>query len=265
MRLISAILVGLALAAPARAEIQTEVMILGTYHMGNPGLDIHNIEADDVLAPKRQSELQALVDGLARFKPTRIAVERNTDDVPTHTVSTYHEYLDGKRKESRNEIDQIAFRLAEKQGLAEVYGIDVDGSFPYEKVEAYAKKAGRSAELQQAHTEIEKRTAAFNARQSTSSVSELLRAMNTQQAIRQDSAFYMNLLSMGDGNDQPGAELVGQWTMRNLQICARLVQSVKAGDRVVVVYGAGHSSLLRQCIIDMPNWKLVEPNDYLPH
>jgi hypothetical protein len=42
------------------------------------------------------------------------------------------------------------------------------------------------------------------------------------------------------------------------------VQLARPGDRIVVVYGAGHSQLLRQCVQDLPGWKLVEPNDFLP-
>lgn len=265
MQIVHVLFLGLILAASARAETPVEVMILGTYHMANPGLDLHNVKADDVLAEDRQQQLQAVADGLARFNPNRVAVERNVDDQPGRTVPAYHDYLAGKRNESRNEIDQIAFRLAEKLNLAEVHGIDVDGDFPYAAVEAFARKSGRYAELEKASKETEERINAFNLSQRTSTIGQLLHALNTPQAIRDDSSFYMNMLFMGDGKEQPGAELVGQWTRRNLQICARLAQMVKPGDRVVVVYGAGHSALLRQCVMDMPNWKLVEANDYLPH
>ena len=48
------------------------VMILGTYHMDNPGADAVNFEADDVLSTKRQRELQHLIEQLARFNPTQI-------------------------------------------------------------------------------------------------------------------------------------------------------------------------------------------------
>ena len=30
------------------------ILLLGTYHMGNPGLDMHNVKSDDVLALNRQ-------------------------------------------------------------------------------------------------------------------------------------------------------------------------------------------------------------------
>jgi len=47
---------------------QAEILILGTYHMANPGRDIFNISADDVLAPKRQAEIGELLEVLKRFK-----------------------------------------------------------------------------------------------------------------------------------------------------------------------------------------------------
>jgi hypothetical protein len=58
-------------APPQRAEI----LILGTYHMANPGHDILNMSADDVLSPKRQAEIGELLEALKRFKPTKIAME----------------------------------------------------------------------------------------------------------------------------------------------------------------------------------------------
>src|SRR2546428_14163039 len=57
---------------PARAE----VLVLGVYHMSNPGHDIFNMQADDVLAPKRQAEIAQVMAVLKRFWPTKIALER---------------------------------------------------------------------------------------------------------------------------------------------------------------------------------------------
>src|SRR2546430_15130549 len=61
---------------PARAE----VLVLGVYHMSNPGHDIFNMQADDVLAPKRQAEIAQVMAVLKRFQPTKIAVERDPRD-----------------------------------------------------------------------------------------------------------------------------------------------------------------------------------------
>src|SRR5260370_16794190 len=53
----------------------SRIMILGTYHMNNPGLDSVNLNADDVLSERRQAQINELLDKLARFKPTKIAIE----------------------------------------------------------------------------------------------------------------------------------------------------------------------------------------------
>src|SRR5687768_9700590 len=53
-------------------EGQSPIMILGMYHMANPGLDAVNLDADDVLLPRRQREIQELVNRLAKFRPTKI-------------------------------------------------------------------------------------------------------------------------------------------------------------------------------------------------
>jgi hypothetical protein len=42
------------------------------------------------------------------------------------------------------------------------------------------------------------------------------------------------------------------------------VQLAKPGGRIVVFYGSGHAFFLRQCVTEMPGFKLVEANDYLP-
>ena len=51
------------------------IMILGSGHLANPGADAYNFKMDDVLAPKRQRELEALVTQLKTFQPTKIALE----------------------------------------------------------------------------------------------------------------------------------------------------------------------------------------------
>src|SRR4051812_37581346 len=55
------VLVPAAFADSARAEPTPQgerpiqVMILGVYHFGNPGRDLHNVQAEDVTTPRRQA------------------------------------------------------------------------------------------------------------------------------------------------------------------------------------------------------------------
>lgn len=255
----------LLLAAGAAVAADTiEVLVLGAYHFGNPGRDIHNVKVDDVLAPRRQSELQAVADALAQFRPTRVAVESRADAAPGRALAGYREYLDGKHEGNRNEIHQIGFRLARQLGHKAVYGIDADGSFPFEAVQKFAEANGRKEEVAAALDAVGVQTRAFEARQKTATVGQLLRALNEPRRIAADHEFYMNLLRYGAGSEQPGAKLAGDWYARNLAICARLAQIATPGDRILVVYGAGHGYLLRHCAGAMPGWRVVETNEYLP-
>lgn len=60
--------------APAAAD-PAHVLVLGTYHFANPGLDVVRAEVADVMSATKQAELAAVVQALARFRPTKIAVE----------------------------------------------------------------------------------------------------------------------------------------------------------------------------------------------
>lgn len=260
-RVLVVLLLGLsAMAAPAAASQDVEVMVVGTYHMSNPGQDLHNTRADDVLVPKRQRELEAIASALLRFAPTRVAVEWPADV----TSERYRRYRDGTLDASRNEVVQLGFRLADAAALAEVDGIDVDGDFPYPAVEAFAKTHGQAARLERAHATIAGSVSELQQTIDGGSIAQALRYLNDPQRITRDNAFYREMLFLGDGTEQPGVDLLAAWYRRNLAICAHLLQRTKPGDRVVVFYGAGHAFLLRQCVAETPGYRLVEPAGYLP-
>lgn len=236
------------------------VMIVGTYHMANPGQDLHNVEADDVLQTGRQVEIRAVTDTLAAFEPNVVAVEWTAGI----TDERYAKYLDGSLEPSRNEVVQLGFRLAKQAGLDRVHGIDVKGEFPFDKVQAWARANGRGESLAALNDEVGAKVAEMQAMQADHTVAEILRYMNTPEAVAWGQGFYMRLLEYGDGDAQPGADLVSAWAERNYHICARLLQNLEPGDRAVVFYGAGHNYYLRRCVMDMPGVELVEANDWLP-
>jgi hypothetical protein len=64
-----------ATAQSAPKPAPTQVMIVGTFHLDNPGRDVFNVQVDDVLAKERQAELADIATALARFKPTEVMVE----------------------------------------------------------------------------------------------------------------------------------------------------------------------------------------------
>jgi hypothetical protein len=247
-----------ALAAEPSAK-SVEVMVVGVFHMSNPGHDIHNLKVDDVLEPKRQGEIAALIDALARFKPTKVGVEWPADVV----AERQRQYLAGTLPPSRNEVVQLGFRLAKIAG-AEVQSLDADGDFPYERLKNFAETRGFSKLLDELNAAIQRSVDEQARLLAQKGVSADLRFLNDPARLTNDNAFYRNMLRIGLGGDQPGADLTSSWYHRNFLICANLLQLAKPGDRVVIFFGSGHAFLLRQCVTETPGFKLVEPNDYLP-
>ena len=80
---------------------RAEVLVLGVYHLANPGRDIFNMKADDVLAPRRQAEIAELVAVLKKFRPTKVAIERDAGD--ERPARDYADYLAGKHELTRND------------------------------------------------------------------------------------------------------------------------------------------------------------------
>jgi hypothetical protein len=230
-----------------------EVLILGTYHMGNPGRDIFNLKADDVLAPKRQSEMREVLDVLARFRPTKIAIEADSN---SPKVRQYQDYLAGKYELGRDERDQIGFRLGKEMNLPKVYGIDADGDFPYPTVQDYAKAHGREKELESLMAQVGKAVKEDNAFLESHSVLQMLLRTNSSEAVRRGLAGYAVFAHFGEEYNYAGADLLADWYRRNMRIHAHLLSVIEPGDRVLVIFGSGHLGLLRQNVEADPTLKL---------
>jgi Family of unknown function (DUF5694) len=254
------------ISVPAETE-PVQVLIVGTYHFGNPGLDLHNVKTDDVRTPAKQAELVDLVARLARFNPNKIAVEAisDRDDL---TTKKFDGFTPETLTKDADERVQIAFRLARKLGHKSVYGIDEQSDkidyFPYDKVQNYAKTHGQTATLDTLNAEVAMMINKMEADQKTKSVREMLLWQNQPDRIDADHRnFYYAMLALGDSHTQPGADLNGYWYLRNAKIFAKLTQIAKPGDRILVTFGAGHSYWLRHLARNTPGFALVEANDYL--
>jgi hypothetical protein len=245
----AAALVLLALAFPTVAwcepEARPEILVLGTYHMANPGRDLHNFQADDVLAPQRQREIAQLVEVLKRFRPTKIALEDTVGS--TRVTGHYSDYLAGKYELTRNEDEQIGFRLAQELGHKAVYPVDEDGDFPYGHVLNYAKAHGRAEQLEALQAGIEKRVREQDQYLHSHTVLETLELMNSEASVARDVASYFAFVSFGDRDDYAGSDLLAMWYERNIRIYRNIIALIASPeDRVLVIYGAGHLGWLQQ-------------------
>jgi hypothetical protein len=252
-------------AAAEPAPIQ--VMVLGTYHMSNPGQDLHNVKAADVLTPERQRELAAVAEALASFKPTLVALEKVTAP-PQYLDASYPKFDAGQLSRDRDERVQIGYRVAQLSGLEEVHGIDEQPAagepdyFPFERVQASAHAHGEDAALGALMQSAGAMVARFGEQQSQMTIAQLLLEANDSKSLADASAYY-EFLKLDSGEDQPASELLGYWFMRNAKIFAKLRDIAQPGDRVLVLFGAGHKHWLEQLASNSPGFQLVDASDYL--
>lgn len=252
----------------AKAEAPIQVMVLGAYHFGNPGRDVHNMKVDDVTVPKRQAELRDVAARLLRFKPTKMAVEAMVN-APDFVYPKYRAFKPADLTTVRDETVQVGFRVAHDAGLRDVYAIDEQSDtvdyFPYGNVQAYVERgtAEDKARFAAANQRVADAVAAQTELQKTATTTELLAAHNDPAKLRNIDAIHYMLLGLGDAKAQPAAELNAAWFLRNAKIFTKLMKIAKPGDRIIVLFGAGHAPWLRYLVEHTPGFQLVEPNDYL--
>lgn len=255
--------VALAIAAGSgatkAAEAPVEVMIVGTFHMANPGQDLYNAKVDDMRVPARQAEIAKAVQEIARFRPTIVAAERSA----AAAEDGFGKYLAQGDGGDNNEVAQLAYRLGREAGLHHVYGIDSDGDFPFEAVAEFAVSHGRQDVLDAAGAIGQSMVKGVEDHLREGSVGSTLRWLNRPDLIAEGNGFYRRIMQVGAGDEQPGAALLTAWYGRNARICAKMEQLAHPGDRIVVFFGAGHAHMLRQCVSETPGYRLVEANDYL--
>jgi len=228
-----------------QSNVRPEILILGTYHMANPGHDIHNIQADDVLASKRQAEIEHLLSVLKRFRPTKIAIEA---DVGSKQVEReYADYLAGKYALSRNETNQIGYRLAKELGHRAVYPVDESGDFPWQRVVNYAKANGMFEKFSRLEDGTSKQVAGENDFLQSHTVLEMFEYMNSDSMAAHGIASYYAFVPYGDPYDYAGPDLLAAWYQRNIHIYHNIVKLIESpSDRILVIYGAGHLGWLQQ-------------------
>ena len=246
---------------------KVQVMIVGSYHMANPGLDVVNVEADDVLTPERQAQIQEVVDLLESWAPQKVMLEvPYATNLDTLIQTRYTGYRDGSWKPNQQEMYQIGFRLAHQLDHPRVYPVDAPGEFPVEAVMAFAQAKELYPQLQ----EFQKAMQYFGEMTNGimgGTVREILATHNHPDFVRMSlEIYYQYFMPFGQHAEHPGAELIGDWYTRNLGILHNLYQQTGPEDeRVVLVIGSGHAGILKHLIEADPRFEYVSPYPLLTH
>jgi hypothetical protein len=194
---------------------KNSIALLGMYHLGNPNQDQFDVKSEGVLSEKRQKEIAELVNKLAEYKPTHIALEFNVADSALDTK--YQNYLKGNHVLGASELEQIGFRLAKMLGHQHIHPVDAPDLWlnfePGELTNEYGQlleqlgKEGGGA-VNQINEWLQKYT-----------IGEVLAKMNSPEFDQKNvNLNYKYLLPVGKDNNLPGPEAVARWYKRNLFI-----------------------------------------------
>ena len=239
-------------------------MVLGVAHLEAKN-DVHNnVFQDSPLSAGRQAQIADVVLRLARFRPTKVLIEASMGD-PVF-AQRYQAFLSGQFTLPANEVYQFGFRLAARARNGTIYPIDTFGPTLTDdrtpngaRIMAFLKSHFQSAS--------DPRFDAFIARQNAlernGTYLDLLRYLNTDEAIRANASLYSVLDGMGREADSAGAAYVSEWYARNCYIFSNVLSVIRPNDRVVVMIGQGHEYLLREFVRLHPNLLPVDPLDYL--
>ena len=247
----------------SQQDKRPQIMVLGTHHFTGGGYDYVNPQVDNYLSPQRQAEIMDVVERLASFKPTKVALEIHPDEYDAFN-KIYTEYRSGEHTLEVSERQQIGMRLAAMFEHPGIYAVDFrNGGMDIGGMFELGKKTGQSDILEylsNLRETISQRDAELNQKNVT--VRERLLRENSEEVSRAHNV-YLTLAQIGDASNMLGAQEMGKWWSRNLHIFANISHIAEPDDRILVIYGSGHKFLLDQFIEDSHEFELVDPQDFL--
>jgi len=249
-----------ALAKKLEPAKKPKLLIVGFYHFSNPKPDLVKADLDDHLSEFRQLEIAELNNRLAKFKPTKIAVEAPVGD--TKINDRFQLWANGKSSLTVNETQQVGFRLAKLMGHSKLYPIDYKQDMDFAPTMKLAQEAlpQKAKEFMETTKLLQEIMVGLK----DHSVLENVRFSNQSEADRIGNGIYLRLLAITQGDQHPGADLIAGWWKRNMVWISNLsTVATDPNDRVLVICGGGHASLLRSLLRDSIDFEVVDQTQYL--
>lgn len=235
------------------SEIQ--IMVLGTFHFH------HAPDYFNIMSEQSQEEVKTVIESLAEFKPTKIALEASYKD-SSKFDSLYKKYKAGRHQLNNNERQQLGFRLADRFDHKTVYAVDYILRWPYGEVMGWAEEhAPEFMEFYQEWKETMDQYEEPLYRKAT--VTEHLQWLNSAEYRDLLKEVRMRRMELGAGSNFMGVKPISSSYERNLKIFANIMKHAEPGDRIIAIFGASHGYFLREFVQMHPDTKLVETLDYL--
>lgn len=242
---------------------KTKVLVVGTFHLDYPGLDVNKTADEDkidVLVDPKKSELSEVVAYIKKFKPNKIAIEAFENWKATDKLRGYS---NGEYRDERDERFQIAMRMASELNLDTLYSINAQ-SFDNDLVQldtTYFQNLYQDFDFKSDDPLNDLYQQWFTSRSKNIPKVHLLdylKHINSPESHQYGYGSYL----VGDFklDNGRGADILSIWWYnRNLRIFRKL-QSITddTNDRILVVIGNGHAEILRQLLESSPEYEFIE-------
>lgn len=242
---------------------KAKVLVVGTFHFDYPGLDAQKTGENDkidVLEEPKKSEITQLVEYVKQFNPNKIMIEATPK---WNAIEKLEKYKQGEYRDKRDERFQIAFRIAEELKQDKVYSIDA-GSFAedLERLDsAYCQQLFENYDFESDDPIWEKYGEWYSYEDELPSKMNLLdyfKYINSEEYHRYDYGAYL----IGDFklDNHRGADVLSIWWYnRNLRIFRNIQKMTDDyNDRILILIGNGHASVLRQLLESSPEYEFIE-------
>lgn len=244
-----------------------KIFLVGTFHFEYYNKDAYKVNKDqqvDILSDQKQKELKELLDYIAKFKPTKICIEAPEK---WDAMGKYKSYKSGKTVLGKDEIQQIAFRLLERFKLDTVYSVDAKAVYqdlmeskdstvinPYfERIfKDYTFKSNPEYKKWiEYETEMNLKTPLL----------DYFKYFNSEKRFLRDYGFYLTE-DFKNGKFEGADALATYWYSRNLRIFRNIQRiTTSPNDRILVLFGAGHISILNQLLKCSTEYDYIKFND----
>ncbi|WP_306351115.1 DUF5694 domain-containing protein [Flavobacterium sp. '19STA2R22 D10 B1'] len=242
-----------------------QILLIGTFHFENPGLDVAKVNSFNVMTDKSQKELENMANKIKKFSPDKIFIEWNYQKQES-LDKFYGKNSDSLMQKKSNEIVQLAIRSAKKLNHKKIYGIDYrETFFPYDSLKNGMKEANQLDLIKKNEDEMKVYEREQNKLREKLTLTELLLECNTEKAMNSDLGWYVGTANRAGKIDNfVGAYLVSEWYRRNLYMYS-LIQKLteEKDDKVMVLLGASHIAVIRDIIKHDPRFEIVELKDVL--
>jgi hypothetical protein len=243
---------------------KTQVLLLGSFHFDNPGLDVAKFENANILSAKRQAEVLEVVEKIKQFRPDKIFIEMPVER-QQRLDSSFNKYKAGELKLGASETHQIAYRVAKELNHAGLHAVDyTEANFPFDSLMKSATEAKQFEFLGMVKQEIENVEKDFNESLKTKTVKEILLHHNSPEFIKMGVGIYYEFLIAGEKGNHVGSYLTSEWWRRNMIIYENVLKSLNGKEeRILILFGSGHTALLHEMMKYNQKLELVPLADVL--